>query len=390
MIIISERTANNLALAACGFALLQSVASSSAQPVIESIAMVPRLAVTSASATVDTIQYKTDLNQTNWLVLTNLAVAQSPYWFVDTDATRSTQRYYRVLEASLPTGMVLIPTGSFTMGDTLDGETDALPTHTVNVSAFYVDKTLVTYALWQQVYDWATSHGYGFDNPGMGKAPDQPVNTLSWYDAVKWCNARSEMEGLSLCYFTTASHLTVYRSGRTNLENSFVNWIATGYRLPTEAEWEKAARGGASGRRFPWGDVDTINWSRANYSANPSVYHYDASPSDGPNPLFNDGTEPYTNPVGYFSPNGYGLYDATGNVANLCWDVYAGYSSGAQTDPRGPSAGVDRVVRGGTWCCGPDRSSEQCRCARRDHLGSDPANAFGYGLGFRCVRAAIQ
>lgn len=271
------------------------------------------------------------------------------------------------------------------MGDGLDGEADALPTHTVTVSAFFMDTKLVTYVLWQQVYQWATNHGYSFENSGMGKAANHPVQTVNWYDTVKWCNARSEMEGVTPCYFASAALTNVYRVGSIDVPNPWVNWSAEGYRLPTEAEWEKAARGGFNGHRFPWSDTDTINTIRANYYANTTAYAYDVSVTMGNDSTFNDGVEPYTSPVGYFAPNGYGLYDMTGNVAVWCWDVYGSYSNGLQADPRGPASGSDRTTRGGTWCCGPDRSSDQCRNAKRDH---GPANAFGYGLGFRCVRSA--
>jgi formylglycine-generating enzyme required for sulfatase activity len=88
------------------------------------------------------------------------------------------------------------------------------------------------------------------------------VVVVDWYDVVKWCNARSEMEGRTPAYYTSAEQTTVYRSGQTDVDNAWVNWTA-GYRLPTEAESEKAARGGASGQRFPWGD--TISWGQANY-----------------------------------------------------------------------------------------------------------------------------
>ena len=104
--------------------------------------------------------------------------------------------------------MALIPAGSFTMGNcmnTNEGGADELPLHTVNVSAFYMDTNLVSYTLWSNVYQWATNHGYSFDNAGSGKAANHPVQTVNWYDVVKWCNARSEMEGLAPAYYTNAS-----------------------------------------------------------------------------------------------------------------------------------------------------------------------------------------
>ena len=162
-----------------------------------------------------------------------------------------------------PEGMVLIPADSFAMGDTFgEGDSGELPLHTVYVSALFMDQYDVTYALWQQVYNWATNHGYSFDSAGSRKAADHLVETVKWYDCVKWCNARSEMEGRTPAYYTTAAETAVYWSGNLDLSNSCVNWNS-GYRLPTETEWEKAARDGPSGLRFPWGN--TISWSQANY-----------------------------------------------------------------------------------------------------------------------------
>jgi formylglycine-generating enzyme required for sulfatase activity len=179
--------------------------------------------------------------------------------------------------------MALIPAGSFTMGNCMDpgeGWSDELPLHTVYVSAFYMDKYDVTKALWDTVYQWAIAHGYTFDHPGSGKASTHPVQTNDWYDCVKWCNARSEKEGRVPAYYTDAGLGVRYRTGQAE---PYVSW-STGYRLPTEAEWEKAARGGLSGQRFPWGN--TISWSQANYSANPlslsaGGYAYDVNPTQG-------------------------------------------------------------------------------------------------------------
>ncbi len=278
-------------------------------------------------------------------------------------------------DAVAPSGMALIPAGMFTMGDTLDGESDALPLHSVYVSAFYMDKYDVTKALWDSVYQWATNHGYSFDNPGSGKAANHPVQTIYWDDAVKWCNARSEKENKTPAYYTDAGLSVRYKTGQVA---PYVNW-SVGYRLPTEAEWEKAARGGASGQRFPWGN--TITWSQANYYAYPlsaGGYAYDVNPTEGFDPTFNDGVYPYTSPVGYFAPNGYGLYDMAGNVVQCCWDWYGLYSSGSQTDPRGPTTGSDRVLRGGYW----GTVAFVCRSAvRGNNLYTDRSN----GIGFRSV-----
>jgi len=113
-----------------------------------------------------------------------------------------------VSPGTVPSGMVLIPAGSFTMGNCMDpgeGNSNELPLHTVNVSAFYMDTNLVSYTLWTNVYQWATNHGYSFEYGAQGKASNHPAHSMTWYDAVKWCNARSEKEGRTPCYYTNAS-----------------------------------------------------------------------------------------------------------------------------------------------------------------------------------------
>ena len=276
-------------------------------------------------------------------------------------------------------GMAPVPAGTFTMGDTLDGDTDAAPT-SVTVTGFYIDTNLVSLSQWQSVYYYAINNGYGFTNTGAGKAANHPVQTIDWYDSLKWCNARSQQAGLTPVYYTDAALTQVYTNGETDA--LYPNWTADGYRLPTEAEWEKAARGGLSGQRFPWGN--TIDWNHANYNSlwfgTPAapVYPYDLAPQNGYDPAFNDHVVPYTSPVGSLPPNGYGLYDMAGNVQEWCWDWYGTpYVGGA--DPRGPAAGTDRVIRSGPWFQG----ASLCRCANRSHVA--PANR-NDGTGLRCVK----
>jgi formylglycine-generating enzyme required for sulfatase activity len=305
--------------------------------------------------------------------------------------TVSVPMFYRVLGVAFTTntttagGMALIPAASFTIGDTLDGMSDAIPTN-VYVSAFYMDTNLVSYSQWQSVYSYATSHGYGFDDAGSakGNAANQPVQTVDWYDVVKWSNARSQQAGLTPVYYTDAGLTRVYTNGDTDAV--YPNWAASGYRLPTEAEWEKAARGGLSGQRFPWGDI--ISETNANYCGCISGcgWSYDLGPN-GYNAAFATGGVPYTSPGGYFAANGYGLNDMAGNVCEWCWDWYAvpTYPPGSPylggTDPRGPPVGPlgHRVLRGG----GSMSYAYQARCAYRGVYVGPSSTA---GLGFRCVR----
>ncbi|HUC85354.1 MAG TPA: SUMF1/EgtB/PvdO family nonheme iron enzyme [Candidatus Acidoferrales bacterium] len=275
-----------------------------------------------------------------------------------------------------PSGMSLIPAGSFMMGDTVGDSdvTDAPPT-SVTVSAFYLDVNLVSWSQWQSVYSYATNEQYSFANAGAGKATNQPVQTVDWYDVVKWCNARSQQAGLSPVYFTDAALTQLYTNG-DNGTTVYANWTNSGFRLPTEAEWEKAARGGLNGQRFPWGN--TISESQANYFGDPQVDSYDLGPY-GFNVLFATGATPYTSPVGYFAPNGYGLYDMAGNVFEWCWDWY-GTSLGqpTTTNPTGAGSGIYRVFRGGNWRF----AAGNARCFGRSANYPDATGSFG----FRCAR----
>jgi formylglycine-generating enzyme len=330
------------------------------------------------------LQTVTNLTSTNWVTATN-TVADNAV----TVTNSAPAGYFRLLQSTNPTGMVLIPAGSFTMGNYLANNfyntatndpdiVDANPTN-VYVSAFYMDVNLVSSNQWAAVHSYATGHGYTFTHAGSAKAGNNPVQTVEWYDCVAWCNARSVQAGLTPCYYTDAGLTQVYTNATGT--NVYLNMANQGYRLPTEAEWEKAARGGLTGNRFPWGDI--IAESLANYFAEPASYSYDLGPYSGFNTNFDSGSV-FTSPVGSFAPNGYGLYDISGNVSEWCWDWYAAppYPAGSPylggANPTGAATGSDRMLRGGRG----DGDASYARCAFRSFTG--PNATFDYD-GFRCV-----
>jgi formylglycine-generating enzyme required for sulfatase activity len=256
--------------------------------------------------------------------------------------------------AQVREGMVRIPAGSNTGSDPDFGA------YSLAVAEpFHMDITEVTWAKWREVRDWAVLNGYDLADVGVGKADNHPVQRGSWYECVKWCNARSEKEGLVPCYTVGA---VTCRSGEGLPDCSLT---ASGYRLPTAVEWEYAARGGLSRKRFPWGD--SLSHADANYFSWDG-YAYDASPTRGAHPKFKDAAYPFTAPVASFAPNGYGLYDMAGNVWEWCWA------------PKGSS----RCIRGGSW----DADAGGLRCgARNVHDGPNDRGDYG---GFRTVRRAGQ
>jgi formylglycine-generating enzyme len=280
-----------------------------------------------------------------------------------------------------PAVMGFVPAGSFEMGNALsasgDGGLEELPVHPVSVSAFWMDKFEVTKELWDEVATWAASNGYDLDPSGtFGKASDHPTQDVSWYEAVKWSNARSQKEGLTPCY--TVDGGSIYKTD--DRDDVVCDFAANGYRLPTEAEWEKAARGGFSGLRFPWGD--TISHTDGNYYSD-GVF-YDVSPTPEYHPDYFDFPfpPPYTAPVGRFASNIYGLYDLAGNSFEWCNDWYSAtyYATSPGIDPPGPATGGERVLRSGSW----GFPAAFCRVSAR---GLNPPGSGQLPvIGFRCVR----
>ena len=286
--------------------------------------------------------------------------------------------------------MVAVAGGTFVMGNTLDGGLDnEKPVHQVTLASYWIGKYEVTYPLWVRVRDWARANGYEFENEGQDGYGSQTVNTtpqansvdedavaaaaatrpsfteqpvvnINWYDMVKWCNAYSEMQGRTPCYYTGSAFRTVYKTGRKDLLIVMVNWAANGYRLPTEAEWEYAAKGGAAGVANPFkyagsNEPDSVAW-------------YTGTSGNA------------THPVGTRKPNQLGIHDMSGNVWEWCFDWYGSYTAAAQNAPRGPESGQYRVLRGGS-------------CFDSDFLRSAYRNgyvepAFLNVFGFRLVRGA--
>ena len=277
--------------------------------------------------------------------------------------------------------MIYINGGTFEMGDFLDANEDELPVHSVSIGDYYIGATEVTQYQWEQYIEPVTYY--------YGTADYYPIYALSWYKVLKYCNLRSISEGLTPCYTINNStdpidwgNIPVNQNAQW--DSVLCDWNSNGYRLPTEAEWEYAARGGLVGKRFPSGL--TISHSnngdeQANYYAS-KVYDFDISPSEGEHPDF-DGI---VSPVGSFKPNGYGLYDISGNVYEWCWDWYDGnyYTMCANqaltSNPNGPLKGEQRVRRGGYW----KFNAYYTRVSDRSY-NSEP-NSGSFYTGFRLAR----
>jgi len=266
-------------------------------------------------------------------------------WFTrSADATDLQEGDINLQGGIEPLSFSLIAEGSFQMGDSIaEGYSDELPVHSVSVSSFYMQRTEVTKAQWDDVAEWAQANGYDISpSTGWAVGPNHPIVSVTWFDCAKFCNALSEREGLSPVY---RENLNTFRQGTWSPD---IDFSANGYRLPWEAEWEKAARGGLVGKRFPWGDL--ISHDLANYNAS-DLYSYETSPTMGHHPVWDDGSEPFTSPVRSFPENGYGLFDMAGNVSEWCgdWHDTRYYGISPESDPTGPEYGTYRAFRGGRW-----------------------------------------
>ncbi len=237
--------------------------------------------------------------------------------------------------------MVLIPAGEFVMGHA-GGKPDEAPAHKVRVETFLMDRTEVTQQQFAKLMR---------DNPSPShfRGTDRPVEQVGWGEAAIYCNLRSKDEGLQPCYDETTAKC---------------NFSASGYRLPTEAEWEYACRAG-SADGFSFG-ADTRLLSQHGW--------------------FGENASKTTQPVARKKPNAWGLFDLHGNVAELCNDIYdAGYyAKSPAANPRGPDHGERYVLRGGAW----NSTAERCRSAARryESPGFQDACFARDAIGFRCVR----
>ena len=223
--------------------------------------------------------------------------------------------------------------------------------HPVKLNGFSLGKHLVT----QQEYESVMG-----TNPSTFKGDTLPVECVSWYDTIEYCNKRSAQEGLIPVYTINKSRSDSNNTNEFDINKWLVNWNwnADGYRLPTEAEWEYACRAGTN-TAFYTGNSITV--AQANY--------------DG-----KEQSRQSTTMVGSFAPNPWGLYDMHGNIFEWCWDWYGNYiSGGTQTDPFGVTSGTHRVLRGGSW----NKKAQTLRSAYR--VGSTPSLRSSE-FGFRLVR----
>ena len=234
--------------------------------------------------------------------------------------------------------MALIPAGSFEMGDSKDEPEVWMkwsrPVHTVELDTFYMDVHEVTVGKFRK---FVRETGYEYDRwddvADYSPTGKHPMILVTWDDAT-----------------------------------AYAKWA--GKRLPTEAEWEYAARGGLSGKRYPWGDDESVARNHANYSGTGGKDQWGGPPNGG------------TAPVGSFDSNGYGLYDMTGNVWEWCADWYGeNYYTSPLKNPKGPDTGQYRVLRGGAWSF----NTSYLRAAYRTYSSPGERNS---STGFRCVSGA--
>ena len=258
--------------------------------------------------------------------------------------------------------MILVPSGNFIMGEKDNNFSDEKPEHVVTVKSFYMDETPITYKNFAKyVADGGNKTRYWqYESYNM---EENPISGINWYQAVDYCNWRSEKENLTPAY-KISNKLDAWGYQLWELDTS-----SNGYRLPTEAEFEYAARGGLEGKKFPWGDE--FNPKFANYDDERGLMKGDwwrlAKVKDTP-------------------ANNYGLYGMSGNVWQWTNDWYDKnyYATSNKDNPKGPDTGRTKVMRGGSW---GSISPDYLRVSKRSAMA--PSN-YNYDVGFRCVRPTIE
>ena len=256
-------------------------------------------------------------------------------------------------------GMIFVKGGKFLMGSpTSENWRSSDETqHEVTLSDFWI----APYEVTQKEYT-SLMH----DNPSTFEGDSLPVDSVLWIEAVRFCNAKSESEGLTPAY---------------RIDGEKVTWdlSADGYRLPTESEWEYSCRAGTS---TPFNLEHSIGADEANFYG-----HYPYEIEENYFSQHKLSTKPgiyrgETVNVGSFTPNKLGLYDMHGNVGEWCWDIYAPYPSGKSTNPTGPETGTRRINRGGGW-------NDFAKNMRSAYRAAAPQERRLYNVGFRLVRGAV-
>ena len=280
--------------------------------------------------------------------------------------------------------MVKITGGTFIMGSPASepNRNSAETQHSVTVSDFYISKYQVTQKEWEEVMGSNPSYFQGANLPsGLANGDNLPVEQVTWYDAVAYCNELSDSEGFDKVYTITSPSTS---GGHITSATVAMDLSKNGYRLPTEAEWEYACRGKYSNKAtetatkpFGIGDGTKMVLGLANFYIQ---YSYDLAQSGHYDVGNNTGYKGATTPIGSYKANSYGLYDMHGNVFEWCWDWYDTYPGSGGSDYTGPGSGSGRVLRGGSW----SRDGYYLRSAFR---GSGLPSNWGDIIGFRVARS---
>ncbi|HQC09090.1 MAG TPA: bifunctional serine/threonine-protein kinase/formylglycine-generating enzyme family protein [Candidatus Cloacimonas acidaminovorans] len=240
------------------------------------------------------------------------------------------------LNENLPIAMVLVPADTLVMGNiSPEAEDDEFPLLTIGIPAFYISKKEISQAEWMMVFP---------NNPAHSKDPELPVENVNFYDIIDFCNQKSILDGFEPCYDYYDDEVVC-------------NFSANGYRLPTEAEWEFAAKGGKRNDFFVYSGsdkADEVGW-------------------------YNENSDAQSHPSGQKKPNQLGIYDLSGNIFEWVWNWYVPYSSRNYDPYKGPDKGIDKVIRGGSWY----HNASEMRVTNRNFAKPYTKNAY---LGFRVVR----